>query len=78
MTYFDEFQIYESTNFVIEKCLYFFYRSCNVSFFEKKTLVLFSNIFDLNKKILPGFKRKQAKFREKNCGFVDSEIVKTC
>ena len=36
MTYFDEFRIYESTNFVCEKCHVFFYRSCNVSFFEKK------------------------------------------
>ena len=40
----------------------------------------FSNIFDLNGKILPCFKRKQEKIREKekNHGFVDSEFVEKC
>ena len=33
----------------------------------------FSNIFYLNRKILPCLKRKQ-----KNCGFVDSGFLKTC
>ena len=42
---------------------------------------MFSNIFDLNRKILPCFKREQENFRAKNSwtlGFVDSEFVKTC
>ena len=39
----------------------------------------FSNVFDLNRKILPCFKRKQETFREKKIhGFVDSEFVEAC
>ena len=38
----------------------------------------FSNIFDLNRKVVPCFKWKQEKCHEKNGGFVDSEFVKTC
>ena len=37
----------------------------------------FSHIFDLYRKILPCFKRKQEKICGKNRGFVDSEFVKT-
>ena len=47
-----------------------------MSYFVKMNSV--SNIFDLNRKILPHFKGKQEKFGEKNRGFVDSEFVKTC
>ena len=31
-----------------------------------------------NKNVLFYFKRKQQKILEKNCGFVDSEFLKTC
>ena len=47
-----------------------------MSYFVKMNSV--SNIFDLNRKILPHFKGKQEKFGEKIRGFVDSEFVKTC
>ena len=47
-----------------------------MSFFVK--INSFSNIFDLNWKILPCFTRKQEKICGKIRGFVDSEFVKTC
>ena len=47
-----------------------------MSFFVK--INSFCNIFDLNRKILPCFKRKQEKIREKIRGYVDSEFVETC
>ena len=43
-----------------------------VSFYVK--INSFCNIFELNRTILPCYKRKE----EKNRGFVDSEFVKTC
>ena len=38
----------------------------------------FSNIFDLNRKIPPCFKRKHGFFLKNIRGFVNLELVKTC
>ena len=61
VTCFHEFQIYESTNFFHKKMFCFLLAKC--LFFVK--INSFSNLFDLNRKILPRFKRKQEKFGEK-------------
>ena len=71
VTYFHEFRIYESTNFYHEKCLVFFKRSCKVSLFVKLNRNSVSNIFYLNRKIIPFFVKTIH-------GFIDSEFVKTC
>ena len=59
MTYFHEFWIYE----FVKNALFSFKGAAKCLFFVK--INFFSNIFYLNGKILPRFKRKQEKFGEK-------------
>jgi hypothetical protein len=65
MAYFDEFRIYESTNFVREKCLVFFYRSYNVSFFLRKNQFYLATFLISIEKFYLGLKENKKNFVKK-------------
>ena len=59
VAYFHEIRVYESTMF-FDKMFCFFLKEVQRVFFVK--INSFSNIYDLNAKVLPWFKRKQENF----------------